>query len=291
MSLDIDKLRQIILTLNLLNKDKEALPIDPENIQKYHQGLEFISVTLYKIILIYKNKKLSKREKISLIQKIPDPDNKPFINKRLAEWIYQKAPTLRSIYEQSTTDIKGCQLKGGGQKIDKIMEIVISPLKFAEDRYGLIVTVPLEITTLMVGTMGTNSQLISSTVEMLPFPPPLGWVPEIVGDLMLGIHVFSNTFNIFLNISRAHWDIVIQSAIGMFPQFLELSNGLTMQLISVNKVLVLINKASSAMVTEIDIILPILLPVINDPIPYLNPITLTKYVFQSLKTVKNKMLK
>ena len=286
MSFDPEKIRQIIITLNLLNKDRRALPIDPISIKKYGDGLHFISTSLFRIITIYRDKTISKTDKINLIRKIRDPDNKPFINKRLATWIYEKTPSLRKLYKKSANNLSEKDLSGkdlqGGSKITEIGEIIISPLKLAEDRFGTIITVPLEITTLLVGTLGTISQLISSTVEMLPFPPPLGWVPEIVGDLMLGVHVFSNGFNIFLNIGRANWDIVIQSAMGTFPQFLEISNGLTMQLIGVNRVLVMITQASSTLITETDTILPILKPIISNPLPYLNPYKLSKYVFNSI---------
>ena len=288
MSFNPEKIRQIIITLNLLNKDRNSLPIDQISIKKYNDGLHFISTTLFKIITIYRDKIISKTEKINLIRKIRDPDNKIFIDKRLAKWLYEKAPYLKELYARSTERYNVRDLKGGS-KITEIGEIVISPLKFAEDRFGMFASVPLEITTMMVGILGTISQLISSTVEMLPFPPPFGWVPEIVGDLMLGIHVFSNAFNIFLNIGRANWDIVIQSAMGTFPQFLEISNGLTMQLIGVNRVLVMITKVSSTIVTESDTILPILMPIINDPLTYLNPIKLSKYVYQSLGKIKNKL--
>lgn len=279
MSIDRKQIKQIIIMLNLLNKDKPALAIDKSHIKTYEKGLLFINQTLWKINLICQNSSLTKSDKIQLLQMLPNPNGQSFINRRLAKWLYRHSDNLVVMYQ-----IPRKKLKGGGNKIN-ILEIIVSPLKVVEDKLGPIVTIPLEITTMLVASMSTVCQLISSTVEMLPFPPPFGWVPEIVGDLMLGIHVFSNGFNIFLNISRANWDIAIQSAMGMFPQFLEMSNGLTLQLISVNKFLVMLNQASDILVSGSGEILPMLQPIIQNPISFLNPIRLKKYVCKIMKTL------
>ena len=163
------QLRQLILTLNTLNMKKTALPIDNRHIKKYQKGLEFISITLWKIYLILSNKKFTVDQKLYLLQLLPDPNNIQFINKNLAIWIYKNSSLLLLFYNKKTIN-QYTPTYGGANKqynIDDITEIatiVISPLKYAEDKYGTIITIPLEITTTLVMTMSSVSQLLNSSL-------------------------------------------------------------------------------------------------------------------------------
>ena len=120
-----------------------------------------------------------------------------------------------------------------------------------------------------------------------PLPPPAG---EVLGILLVGVQVFSSAFNIFLNIGRANWDVVIKSAMGIFPQFSEVSNTLTVQLVSLNKFLKYLNSFSLGVINNSDIIIPILKPVVDNPLSFLNPMKLKDYTMNIMMTIVNKML-
>lgn len=277
----ISNIKSIIETLNILNTDKTPLPTSSEDLEIYLSGLEFVSDTFFKILLICKTSKIDYDEKIALIMEIPDPDGDQFIDEDLAVWIYSQVPNLKLFYEKPKYTLKG------GADTDDIKSIIVSPLKTAEDRLGPLATIPLEIFTMLIGTMGSISSLISSSATSLPMPPPF---PDIIGKVMLGVQVFANSFNVFLNMARANWDIVIQSSLGMFPQILVASNGLTLQLISMNKFIKTLNGFTSGMITNSNVIMPILKPIADNPISFLNPIKFNIYLFTALKKLKDEVV-
>jgi hypothetical protein len=120
-------------------------------------------------------------------------------------------------------------------------------------------------------------------VDWLPAPPPIGWVPEVIGDATEFAHVCLNSFNLFLNIARANWPIAIQTAQGMFPQFLVTLNGMTLQLMSAKRFLRLFGEAVGFAAKSSETIVPILMPVIQNPIHFMNPINMAKYTAQQVR--------
>lgn len=277
----ISNIKSIIETLNILNTDKTPLPTSSEDLEIYLLGLEFVSDTFFKILLICKTSKIDYDEKIALIMEIPDPDGDQFIDEDLAVWIYSQVPNLKLFYKKPRYT-----LKGGAETAD-IKSIIVSPLKTAEDSLGPLATIPLEIFTMLIGTMGSISSLIGSSATSLPMPPPF---PDLIGKAMLGVQVFSNSFNVFLNIARANWDVVVQSAMGIFPQILVASNGLTLQLNNMNKFINTLNGLTSGMITNSNVIMPLLKPIADNPISFLNPIKFNVYLFSALKKLKDEIL-
>ena len=75
-------------------------------------------------------------------------------------------------------------------------------------------------------------------LKMLPF---IHWVLFITKVRFCTISWIILFFKMFFNIARGSWSIVIQAMIGMFPQLLELINGITMQLIVLNRFLKMTN--------------------------------------------------
>lgn len=281
MSINTKQIKNIILVLNLLNKDKPKLEVDRKSLKKYSNGLIFINETLWKISLIFRNQYLKKIEKIELLQLLPDPNGKRFINKKLAKWIYYKRSKLNKLYEILPIN----SLTGGSLTTtrDKIFKIVITPLQLVEDNIGLGATVPLEWITLIVSNISTTCMLISSTMEILPLPTPIGWVPDTIGDILLGIHALTSLFIIFLSVSRAKWDLAIQSALGLFPQFLESMNGLTKQLTLLNNFINVLSDTSLLLISESKDIIHMIKPMMKNPLYFLNPIVFKSYVFHSIE--------
>ena len=277
----ISNIKSIIDTLNFLNTDKTPLPTSYEDLEIYLLGLEFISDTFFKILLICKTSKIDYDDKIALIMEIPDPDGDQFIDEDLAIWIYSQVPNLKLFYEKPKYTLKG------GAETSDIKSIIGSPLKTAEESLGPLATIPLEIFTMLIGTMGSISSLIGSSASSLPMPPPL---PDLIGKTMLGVQVFSNSFNVFLNIARANWDMVVQSAMGIFPQILVATNGLSQQLKNMDKLINTFNGLTSGMITNSNLIMPMLKPIADNPISFLNPIKFNVYLYTALKKLKDEIL-
>lgn len=102
------------------------------------------------------------------------------------------------------------------------------PLKYWEDRLGFVLSIPLEFITGLLSFCGSTLQIIGSVMAIIPGNPSAGLF--IIGAAIVFL------INIFLNLARANWPIVVHSLLGMFPFILEAINGFAMfALIQKNK--------------------------------------------------------
>ena len=286
--ISLGKLKQIVDNLNNIQLQqsnttpKRLIPDDPKSLQNLRSGIAFVFLTLWKIHSIISYKDLSPDEKIQLISSLPDPDGNKFISIRTATRIYKKSQLLSQIFRDYPLPQTQSQIGAGRGKFHPLTWIFF-PLKAMEKTFGHLVEVPLEITSAVISALSTILQLVSSTVDWLPAPPPIGWVPEVIGDATEFAHVCLNSFNLFLNIARANWPITIQIAQGMFPQFLVTLNGMTLQLMSAKRFLRLFGEAVGFVAKSSETIVPILMPVLRNPIHYMNPINMAKYTAQQVR--------
>jgi len=162
---------------------------------------------------------------------------------------------------------------------NKLLNFIISPLSTLEYKYGTIVSISLDIVTFIITMLGTITQLIGSTLTMVPPYPGLSALMELFSEGLEFIHVLCNNFLIFFSISRGNWDLAVKSAIGMFPQLLELINGMGMTLNTVNGFMRNIDNTLRFVNEKSDQIIPILQPIAKHPIKFLNPM----YMYKILK--------
>ena len=270
----LSTLKGFIISLNhFYNKVDPTIPplsYRKSDLLKYYRGLQFSNFILWKIYII-NGTNYTPREKVILISKIPDPNGYRFISIKLAYYLYKKSYKLKRLFRNSNM-YGGCNISN-----IPIKKLIFSPLQLAEEKLGSFVSVPLEITSGLVGAFGTISQLMASTVSMLPPFPGFSTGTSAISSVLEVVHVASNSFNIFLNIGRSDWDMVIQSAIGMFPQFLEAINGMSMTLTSLNKFMEMFDNMLGILNNKSDIIIPMILPIITNPLRFANPFYLKTY--------------
>lgn len=293
--ISLPKLKKIVDTLNQIRMKnfstppKYVIPDDDQSLRNLRSGIFFIFLTLWKIHAIISQQGISRAEKINLISRLPDPTGKRFITLRTATRIYNRSELLTKIFKGKSLPDTGStyrvyQQGGGRGKFHPLMWI-FAPLRAMEKTFGHVIEVPLEITSAVLSALGTLMQIISSTVDWLPAPPPLGWVPEVIGDVTEFLHVCMNAFNLFINILRANWPIAIQLAQGMFPQFLIALNGITLQLLSAKRFLRLFGEAIGFAARSSEVIVPIVTPVLRNPIHFMNPINLAKYTSKQVRRI------
>lgn len=279
----LKKLGKIVSTLNTIKKKTSTklpvlIPTDQSTLENLRNGITFIYITLWKIFAIISDKGISQEAQVDLIINLRDPNGRKFISERGAMRIYRRSRQIIEIFK----DAKPPAVQDGGGKITT-RTWIFTPLKALEQRYGHHIEVPLELTSSMLSALSTLLQLISSTVVWVTAPPPFGWIPDVVGNVTVAMHVGLNTFNLFLNIARANWPIAIQTAQGMFPHFLITLNGLTLQLMSAKRMLRIFGKGMGVATKSSETMVPILLPILQNPIHFMNPLNMAKYTSHQVK--------
>ena len=228
------EIKQYIDTINKFNKryynHTIKLPSKKTELNQYIKGIKFISFFLWKLYLILNLPNISKKEKIYLIKQIPDPNGNTFVKDDTLKKIYKYKKTLNILFNN--------YLQTGGRtkhlSTKKVIEqIQIPSLTVNND----LMEIPISLFNMTLSSMSTISQLISSSINKVILPPPMGWVPNTISNFFQGIHILTNGFTIFTSIIHSDWDNVIQNSIGIIPQFLIISNGLSIQLISINRFL------------------------------------------------------
>lgn len=228
------EIKQYIDTINKFNKrycnHAIKLPNKKTELNQYIKGIKFISFFLWKLYLILNLPNISKKEKINLIKQIPDPNGNTFVKNNTLKKIYNYKKTLNILFNH--------YLQTGGRtkhlSTKKVIEQIQSPSLTVNND---LMEIPISLFNMTLSSMSTISQLISSSINKVILPPPMGWVPNAISNFFQGIHIFSNGFTIFTSIIHSDWDNVIQNSIGIIPQFLIISNGLSIQLISINRFL------------------------------------------------------
>ena len=286
-----------------------TFPTDPKSVGKLYDGLQFSFVTLWKIHLIRGSSLWKRRKKIKYLQSLPDPNGVPFLSQRSANRIYRKTKDLGNIFQTNKTKMRvyrnliknNYQLNGklarqsAGAAEDTccqnpfspnmMMGMMFSPLKTIEDQFGPIIAMPMEIMTGYLSMLGMFSQILSSTLGLLPPVPGIVEVTETIAEISEMVHVFTNSFNMFLNIGRANWSLVIQSFIGMFPQMLELVNGVTMQLIVFNRLLKMTDEMLGMSMGTIQMVTLMITPLFQNPLAFLQMDQLPKLAMDQMKEI------
>ena len=295
----MNKLRQLKFFIQVLNDFHTSkyntdfkLNTNSESLQKYYNGLLFLIHTLWKIYLISNLQHITNLQKVQLITYIPDPTGNRFINLKLAAYLLSQSKKLCELFnrkqiggninlnQNEINRINGMYILNN---FDKITTFLISPISVLEDNLGSVISVPLEICTMYLTIIGTFTQLLSSTLEMLPPMPGVSAGIATIADILQIVHIFTNSFNMFLNIGRGNWDIVIRNGIGMFPQFLEIINSTTMTLNSINKFLDIFNNSVTFLNKQNRIIVPMILPIIKNPLSFMNPFYMKRYIEYQVK--------
>ncbi len=249
---------------------------DRTSVKKIYQGLTFAFLTIWKIYLIVSNPNLSRDDQIQYLMMLPDPDGNRFITPQHARHLSNLTHQLRQFFQTDFNQYPALLSQQGGSssppkqrsKTDLILGLMFTPLKILEERFGPIIAIPLEMVTGFLTVLGMFSQILSSTFGMLPPIPFAATVFEALAELTEIVHVISNFFNMFLNIVRGNWYIVIQAIIGMFPQILELINGLTMQLIVVNRFVRMGNQMAGVAYGPAQRVIKMLTPILLKPLEY-----------------------
>lgn len=263
--------------VNLTDNNQDfKFKTDITNVEHVYRGLEFVFVSIWKIYLIVCNSNLSQDDQVRYLQMLPDPSGNQFITEQNALQLMGMSVKLQEFFSLDLSRYAQAFQLGGGtdkskkrSKTDLVVGLIFTPLKILEDQFGPIIAIPLELITGFLSALGTFAQILSSTFGMFPPIPGAATVFEALAELTELVHLITSSFNMFLNITRGNWYIVIQTIIGMFPQIMELINGITMQLVVINRFVKMSNNMVGYAFYPAKTIIKMLTPVLLKPLSYL----------------------
>lgn len=208
---NIKNLTYIISFLNSINDKK--IPASSKEIKKIYESQFYIANTLLYIFGVL-NRPITISDKKKIIKKIKDPDNR---------YIFNESDLNHLIKFQ----------RGGSFFFLEDLEKSIGP-KFS---------IVLQMVSMFNETMSYFCAMTVAFLRLPPFSlPPISPVLSIPKLLLKLVKLFFIGSNIFINLFRRNWVIVIRSGVASFGQFMITQNAVGTQLHLANQTLKIINK-------------------------------------------------
>ena len=274
---NVKNLKIIVDYINNIPDIEEPIPSSKQDLRNLYRDLIKLVNTLIHIYKIRHNKELTKNKKICLIAKIKEGGSKKKIfTKKDSEEVYNNIDKIGGVLRlfQKGGDLMDFTKPNMGRPPNTSDNIpmaqpmnnnsynsnygtnpneqpnLINPIFFLsdlEDKYGSSLSIPLEIISSSNSMISYFCSMLATTFGYPPFSIPPYSLALFFPKLILRFsHLFLTGYNMFINISRRNWGVVIKNGLSSFPQFLITENQVTTQLLAVKRTLKMLNQRLEA---------------------------------------------